>query len=98
VIHRAREHARELRGAHPRLEGGHLTLRLGQDGLVVLGRAEIEQDDRVVEVPRELLDGLDLLLDGRPLSGDGLRLLLVVPEARRERLLLEPVNLRLQPR
>ena len=89
VVDRPREHPRELGVSHPRVERGELALRLGDGGLVVLGGAEIEQDGRVVDVARELLDAVDLLLERRALAVDGLRLLLVVPEAGRERLPLE---------
>jgi hypothetical protein len=98
VIDRTGEHARQLGIANTRFEGGDLRRRLGDRGLVVLRRAELEQDDGVVQVPRQLLDRPDVLLDRRPLAGDRLRLLLVVPEAGGERLLLEPVDLGLQLR
>jgi hypothetical protein len=98
VIDRPGEHPLELRLADARLERGGLRRRLRDGGLVVLRRAEIEQDDGVVEVARELLDAGDVLLDRRPPSGDDLRLLLVVPEAGGERQLLEPVDLCLELR
>jgi hypothetical protein len=98
VIDGAGEHALELGLADARLERGGLRRRLGDGGLVVLGGAEVEQDDGVVEVAREPLDAGDVLLDRRPLAGDRLRLLLVVPEPRGERQLLEPVDLRLELR
>jgi hypothetical protein len=96
VIDRPREHARELRPPDPRLERGHLGLRLGDGRSVVLRGAELEQDVRILDVPGELLDAADLQLEIRPLSRDDLRLLLVLPEARGECLLLEPVDLGLQ--
>jgi hypothetical protein len=46
-------------------------------------RPELEQHRRVVDVARQLLDGRELLLDRRAPPVDGLRLLAVVPEARR---------------
>jgi hypothetical protein len=91
------QHARQLGGADATLERGKLGLGLGDDGVVVLGGAELQQDSGVLDVPRQLLDVGDLLLDAGPLAGDGLRLLLVVPEAGRERQLFEAVDLRLQP-
>jgi hypothetical protein len=72
--------------------------RLGDGGLVVALGAELEQDDGVVQVARELLDPGDVLLERRALPRDGLRLLLVVPEAGRERQLLQPVDLCLELR
>jgi hypothetical protein len=97
VVDRAREHPRELRGAHACLEGRDLRLRLGYHRLVLLGGPQIEQDLRVVEIARELLDGGYALLELGTLAGDRLRLLLVVPEPRDEGLLLEPVDLGFQP-
>jgi hypothetical protein len=98
VVDGAREHAAELRRAHAAFERGALRDGLGDRPLVVLGGTQLEQDDGVVEVARELLDARDLLLQPRALAGDRLRLLLVVPEAGGERLLLEPVDFRLQLR
>jgi hypothetical protein len=98
VIDRSGEHPRQLGVADPRLERRRLRGGLGDGRLVALARAEIEQDDRVVEVARQLLDAPDVLLDRRALPRDGLRLLLVVPEPRGERQLLEPVDLGLELR
>jgi hypothetical protein len=98
VVDRPREHALELRLADARLERGGLRGRLGDGGLVVLRGAEIEQDDGVVEVARELLDGGDVLLDRRAPARDDLGLLLIVPEGGGERQLLEPVDLCLELR
>jgi hypothetical protein len=98
VIDGAREHPLELGLADARLEGRGLRRRFGDGGLVVLRRAEIEQDDGVLEVARELLDARDVLLDGRAPPRDDLRLLLVVPEPRGERQLLEPASLCLELR
>jgi hypothetical protein len=92
------QHAFELGLADAGLERGRLGGGLGDGGLVVLRRAEIEQDDGVLEVARELLDAGDVLLDRRAPAGDDLRLLLVVPEAGGERQLLEPVDLCLELR
>jgi hypothetical protein len=97
VVDGAREHARQLGRAHARLEARDLPIDLGQRGLVVLGRAQLEQDPRVVEVARQLLDARDLRLEGGALAGDDLRLLLVVPEPRGQGLLLELVYLALEP-
>jgi hypothetical protein len=98
VVDGAGEHPLELGLADARLEGRGLRGRLGDGGLVVLRRAEIEQDDGVVEVARELLDARDVLFDRRAPAGDDLRLLLLVPEPRGERQLLEPVDLCLELR
>jgi len=98
VVDGAREHAGQLGRAHARLEGRDLPLHLGQRRLVVLGRAQLEQDAGVVEVARQLLDARDLRLEGRALAGDDLRLLLVVPEPRGQGLLLELVYLALESR
>jgi hypothetical protein len=46
-------------------------------------RPELEQHRRIVDVARQLFDGRELLLDRRPAPVDCLRLLAVVPEARR---------------
>jgi hypothetical protein len=98
VVDRSGEHPLELGLADARLERGGLGGGLGDGGLVVLRRAEIEQDDGVVEVARELLDAGDVLLDRRAAPRDDLRLLLVVPEPWGERQLLEPVDLCLELR
>jgi hypothetical protein len=98
VIDRAGEHAPELRSAHAPLERGGLRRRLGDGRLVVLRRPEIEQDRGVLDVACQLLEAADLLLEPRALARDGLGLLLVVPEARGERLLLEPLYLCLELR
>jgi hypothetical protein len=98
VVDGTREHARELGPTDALLEGGQRRLRLGDDRRVVLGRPELEQDARVVDVAAELLDPGDLLLEARPLARDGLGLLRVVPEAGRQRLTLEPVDLGLELR
>jgi hypothetical protein len=98
VVDGARQHARQLGAAHARLEGGDLGGGLGDGGVVVALGPEVEQDDGVVEVARQLLDRADLLLEPGPLARDDLRLLLVVPEPRGERQLLEPVDLCLELR
>jgi hypothetical protein len=64
----------------------------------VLGSSEIEQHQRVVEIARELFDGRQPLLELGALAGYRLRLLLVVPEAGDQRLLLEPIDFGFQPR
>jgi hypothetical protein len=98
VIDGPGQHPPELRPANALLERGRLRRGLGNGRLVVLGGAEVEQDDRVVEVARELLDAREPLLEPGALARDRLRLLLVVPEAGSERLLLELVDFRLQLR
>jgi hypothetical protein len=98
VVDGPRQHAPELGRPDAPLERGRLARGLGDRRLVVLRGSQVEQDDGVVEVARELLDAPDLLLERRPLARDGLRLLLVVPEAWSERLLLEFVDVRLQLR
>jgi len=98
VIDRAAQHPRELRAAHALLERRDLHLGFFDRGFVVLGRAEIEEDDRVFEIARELFGVVDELLDARALARDRLRLLRVVPKARSERLLFELLDLRPQLR
>jgi hypothetical protein len=98
VIDGPGEHPGELGISYASLEGGHLGFRLGDHRRVVLARAEVQQDGGVVQVSRELLDAREPLLDPRALARDGLRLLLVVPEPRGERTLLEPVDFGLQLR
>jgi hypothetical protein len=98
VIDGPGEHPRELRGPQACLEGREGPLGLGDGRRVVLRGAELEQDPGVVDVALELLDARDLLLDPRALARDGLGLVRVVPEAGRQRLLLEPVDLGLEPR
>jgi hypothetical protein len=93
VVHLAGEHARELGGAQALLELREAAADLVDDGVVLLGGAELEELLRVVDVPRELLDELDGLLDRRPLAVDGLRLLRVVPEAGGERGLVQAIDL-----
>jgi hypothetical protein len=68
VVDRAREHAPELGRAHARLELGKLRRRLGDRGFVALGGAELDQDIGVLDVPRQLFDGSDLLLERRTLA------------------------------
>jgi hypothetical protein len=98
VVDRARQHPPELCRTEPALEVGDLTGDLGRDGLVLLRDAELEELLRVLDVPRELLGGLELLLDPGALSGDDLRLLGVVPEPRREGLLVQPFDFPLELR
>jgi hypothetical protein len=97
VVDRAREHARQLGGAEPVLQPRKRALGLGDDPGVVLRGAELEEDARVVDVPDELLDALDLLLEPGALARDGLRLVRVVPETGGQRLLLQSVDLGLEP-
>jgi hypothetical protein len=96
VIDLTGEHARKLGVTHAALELGHLPGDLVDDPVVFFLRAEIEQLFRVVDVARELLDGLDGLLDARAFARDGLSLLLVVPKSGSERRLVELVDFRLQ--
>jgi hypothetical protein len=98
VIDRAGEHPGELGAPDAALERRHLGFGLGDHRLVVLAGAEIEQDGGVVEVACELLDRREPLLEAGALTGDGLGLLLIVPEARGEGLLFEPIDLRFQLR
>jgi hypothetical protein len=98
VVDRPGEHPGELRTSDALFEGGHLRLGLGDDRGVVLAGAQVEQDGGVVDVARQFLDRREALLEARALARDGLRLLLVVPETGRERLLLEPVDIGLQLR
>jgi hypothetical protein len=87
VVDGTGEHALELRAADARLERRQLGGGLRLCALVVLGRSELEQDARVVDVACELLDGPDLQLEARTTPVDGLRLFLVVPEPGSECLL-----------
>jgi hypothetical protein len=93
VVDGAREHSFQLGAAHPCLERWYLRCRLDNGSLVVFGSAKIEQDDRIVEVARQLLDARKVLLDFGALARDELYLLLVVPESGCERLLLEAFEL-----
>jgi hypothetical protein len=97
VVHGSGQHARELGPADALLERRKPRLGFGDGPGVVLGRAEFEKDARVVDVARQLLDAVDLLLERRAFAGDGLRLLRVVPEPGDQRLLLESVDLGLEP-
>jgi hypothetical protein len=64
--------------------------------LVALGDAKLEKHSRVFQVARQLFDGADLLLEASSAPRDELRLLLVLPETRRERAPLEVGDLGLQ--
>ena len=81
-----------------RFEGGQLLGDLVDDALVLLGGAELEHLLRVVDVARELLDLVDLLLDAGALAGDRLRLLGVVPEAGSHRRFVQTIDLVLELR
>jgi hypothetical protein len=98
VVDGAGEHPSELRGAEALLEVVEPGRDLADDGVVLLGDAEVEELLRVLDVARELLGQLDLLLDRGSLARDGLRLLGIVPEPRREGGLVETFNLPLQLR
>jgi hypothetical protein len=98
VIDRAGEHARQLGRADTLLHVRDLRLRLGDGrGVVSLG-AQLEERLAVLEIARELLGLLDQLLQRRSLAADRLRLLGVVPEAGRQLLGAELVDLALQLR
>ena len=86
VIDRAGEHARELGATDAVLERGEEPLRLVDRRLVVLGSPQLEEDLRVLDVARELLEGVERLLNPRPLAVHRLGLAGVVPEAGGERL------------
>jgi hypothetical protein len=98
VIDRPGKHARELGAADARLESRKLRFDLGNHLLVALGRAEFEQHACVLDVARQLLDAAYLLFETGALSIDDLRFLLIVPETRSERLLLELGYCRLELR
>jgi hypothetical protein len=98
VIDLTGEHPSELGRPQALLEAGQLLLDLADHGLVLLGRAELEQLLRVADVARELLDRVDLLLDVGALAGDRLRLLCVVPKIGSERRLVQTVDLVLELR
>jgi hypothetical protein len=65
---------------------------------VVLCGAKLEQDAGILEIARQLFEADDLLLEPGALPGDSQDLALVFPKARGERLLLELVDLGLEPR
>jgi hypothetical protein len=96
VVQLAREHPGELGLADAPLEVVELAVDLGDDAVVLLGDAELEELLGVVDVARELLGLFDLGLDRRALAGDRLRALGVVPEPRRQGLLVERVDLPFQ--
>jgi hypothetical protein len=98
VIDRTREHARELGFPNALFKGGHLGLRLGDDPLVVLARAQVEKNAGIVDIARQFLDAREALFEGRSFARDCLCLLLVVPEPGGESLLFETIDLRLQLR
>jgi hypothetical protein len=96
VVHLPGEHPGELGLAEAALEIGHAVSYFLDDGLVVLGGAELEELLRVPDVARELLDLLDELGDPCALARDRLGLLRVVPKAGRERRLVEARDVVLQ--
>jgi hypothetical protein len=96
VIDLAGEHPTELRRAQPLLQIGDLRRDLLDHGVVLLGDPELEELLRIFDVPRQLLGRLDLLFDVRPLAGDLLGLLRVVPEPGSERRFVETLDLLLQ--
>jgi hypothetical protein len=98
VVDRAGEHPAQLRSPHPRLQGGHLGRGLGEGRGVVLRGAELEENDRVVEVAAQLLDQGEALFEVGSSPVDRLRLLGVLPEVGSERPLLEIGDQRLDLR
>ncbi len=97
AVGRAGQHAPELGRAHPGRERRQERLGLGNDGRVVLARSEVEEHLGVLDVPPELLERGERLLEPGALAGHHLRLLRVVPEAGRQRRLAEALDLALQP-
>jgi hypothetical protein len=97
VVCRAGEHALELGLPETRIERLGLRGGVGDDGLVVLGGAELEVLGEVAEIlldaPRELELGLDL----RALAERALGLLVVVPEAGGEGELVQLLELSGEP-
>jgi hypothetical protein len=93
VIDLAREHPAQLRSAQALLEIRNLRRDLFDHGVVLLGDSELEELLGVVDVARQLLGRLDLLLDVRALSRDLLGLLRVVPESGSEGRLVEALDL-----
>jgi hypothetical protein len=98
VIDLAGEHPAELRLSQAPLELGDLARDLCDHSFVLLGRPELEELLRVLDVPCELLGRLDLLLEDRALPRDLLGLLRVVPETGSERRFVEPLDVELQSR
>jgi hypothetical protein len=92
VIDGTRQHARKLRRAHSAGKGRNLGRGFRNDAVVVLGRAEVEQDGSVVDVACQLLYRRELLFDARASSVDCLSFLPIVPEPWSESLLLERLN------
>jgi hypothetical protein len=93
MIDGAGEHAFELGVPHPFGEGRNLGRGFGDRCLVLLRRAQFEKDGDVVGIARELVDGVQLLLEARALAVDCLGLFCVVPKPGRESFLLECLNL-----
>jgi hypothetical protein len=69
-----------------------LAADFGDDRVVLLRDAEVEELLGVLDVPRELLRRFDPQLDAGALSRYGLGLLRVVPEPGRERLFVQAVD------
>ena len=57
-------------------------LRLGNHALILLGFAELDHSDLVVEFTADALDSVELILERTALLHQALRLLAVIPEAR----------------
>src|ERR1700690_974690 len=98
VIGRPAEHPRELHRPRSAFEIGHEPFGFGDRWLVARFNAEIEEHLRVLDVLRELLEGVDVLLDPRAFARELLRFLMVVPKTRNECLLTELIDFALQPR
>ena len=96
VISGAGEHPLELDLLQALLEIGKHLRRLFENGLIVLGKRQLEILPRVVDVGLELLAELDLLLGCSALSERGLRLVLVIPEPLLTRKRIEFVDLSFQ--
>ena len=73
-------------------------LGLADYRLVVFSRSELEVFEGIVDLLAQRLDQIDPLLSGGALSHQDLRLLLVVPEVRLGRQLIELFDLSFQPR
>jgi hypothetical protein len=98
VVGRAGQHALQLRLAQARVDRLGLVGRVGDDGLVVLGGAELEVLLGVADVLLELLCELEALGDRLLLLEDLLRGFVVVPEAGAQGRLVQIFELTLEPR
>ena len=98
MVHLTREHPAELCASETRFKRWQLPTDFAHDAVVFLRRTELEHLLRVIDVARELLDLVDLLLDAGPLPGHGLRFLRIVPEVRGERGLVQAIDVVLELR